>query len=217
MNLLPAGIEATWDGTGGAHTVMLAIPSVYLSRVIEEAWESEPSRVEIVGQFLVRDPVVESVMSRLAFKVRNGSPSGRLYAESSSEFLAHHIIHLYSSLAGPPPRFVGGLDGHRLRTILEYVEATLAKPIPLRQLAQLAGVSARHFERAFRQALGVSPHAYVLQRRITAARHLLLTQPTLSMGHIAAQVGFSSAGHLAFAFRRQTGYSPSVFRRLQSR
>jgi transcriptional regulator GlxA family with amidase domain len=39
----------------------------------------------------------------------------------------------------------------------------------LHRLSELAGVSPRHFERAFRQAVGVAPHAYVLQRRIAAA------------------------------------------------
>jgi AraC family transcriptional regulator len=217
VNLLAAGVHATWDGTGGAHAIVLAIPPAYLSRVIEEAWELEPSGVEIVGQFLVRDPVIETVLTRLGLEVRNGSPSGQLYAVSACDFLANHIIHAYSSLSARPPRFAGGLAGQRLQTVLEYVEATLARPISLRRLAELAGVSARHFERAFRQAVGVAPHAYVLQRRIAAARHLLLTQPALSIREIAAQAGFSSASHLAFAFRRQTGYPPSAFRRLQSR
>lgn len=217
MNLVPAGIHSTWDGTGGAHAFVLAMPPDYLSRVIEEEWDLAPGGVEIEQQFLVRDPVIETVLTSLAFEVRNGSPSGRLYAESASEFLAHHIIHTYSSLSRRPRRFAGGLAGQRLETVLEYIEATLAEPISLHRLAELAAVSARHFERAFRQAVGVPPHAYVLQRRIAAARHLLLSQPDLSMREIAAQVGFSSASHLAFAFRRQTGHSPSAFRRLRSR
>jgi len=92
----------------------------------------------------------------------------------------------------------------------------LAQPISLHRLAELAGVSARHFERAFRQDMGVPPHTYVLQKRVAAARHLLLSQPTLAIQEIAARVGFGSPSHLASAFRRQTGYSPTAFRRLQS-
>lgn len=101
--------------------------------------------------------------------------------------------------------------------VLDYVEASLAQPISLRQLAQVADVSARHLERAFRQALGVPPHTYVLGRRVAAARDLLLTRPALSIEQIAARVGFSSSSHLASVFRRQIGCSPTTFRRLQSR
>lgn len=217
MNLVPADVPATWTGSGGARAVVLAVSPGYLARVIEEGWGRSPGSVEVVGQFLVRDPVIETLLTRLAFEVRNGSPSGQLYAESASEFLAHHILHTYSSLAGPPPKFAGGLAGHRLKTVQEYVEATLAQPISLHRLAELAGVGPRHFERAFRQALGVPPHAYVLQRRIAVARHLLLTELALSVQEIAARTGFSSASHLAFAFRRQTGCSPLEYRRLRSR
>src|SRR4029077_12936829 len=143
----------------------------FLSRVMAEEWGVEPGKVEIVGQFLVRDPVIESVMTRMALEAQSGSPSGQLYAESASEFLARHIIHSYSSLSKPPPRLRGGLSARSLKAVLDYIEESLGQPIALHRLAELAGVSTRHFERAFRQALGVPPHAYVLGRRVTAARH----------------------------------------------
>jgi len=147
--------------------------------VIAEEWGVEPGNVEIVGQFLVRDPVIEGVLTRMALEARNGSRSGQLYAESASGFVARHIIHSYSSLSKPPPR-AGGLAARRLKAVLDYIEENLGQPIALHRLAELAGVSTRHFERAFRQALGVPPHAYVLRKRVTAARHLLLSQPTLA-------------------------------------
>src|SRR4029077_20937760 len=120
------------------------------SRVIVHDWDVEPRNVEIVWRFLVPDPLVEGVLTNLAFEARNGSPSGQLYAESACEFLAHHVIHKYSSLSPRPPRSQGGLAGPRLKVVLEYIHDTLAQPIALRRLAELAPVSPRHFERAFR-------------------------------------------------------------------
>jgi AraC family transcriptional regulator len=101
-----------------------------------------------------------------------------------------------------------------MKVVVDYIEENLAKPITLQELALLARVSTRHFERAFRQSLGVPPHSYVLGKRLTAARELLLSQPTLTIEQIAQQVGFSSPSHLGSAFRRQTGYSPTTFRRM---
>ena len=216
VSLAPANIEGTWDATGTSRVIHLCIPHVFLSRVITEEWGVDPGNVEIVGQFLVRDPVIEAVMNRMALEAQNGSPSGQLYSESASEFLARHIIHSYSSLAKPPPRRAGGLPARRLKVVLDYIEDNLGQPIALHRLAELASVSTRHFERAFRQALGVPPHAYVLGRRVTAARHLLLSQPKLAIGHIAKRLGFSSSSHLASALRRETGYSPTALRRLAS-
>jgi AraC family transcriptional regulator len=124
------------------------------------------------------------------------------------------MIRAYSSLSKPQPRPYGGLAANRINVIVDYIEENLAKPIALHDLALLARVSVRHFERAFRQSLGVPPHTYVLQKRLSAARDLLLSQPTLTIERIAEQVGFSSPSHLASAFRRQTGYSPATFRRM---
>jgi AraC family transcriptional regulator len=217
VSLAPAHVEGTWDATGPSRVIHLGIPDAFLSRVIAEEWGVEPGKVEIVGQFLVRDPVIESVMTRMALEAQSGSPSGQLYAESASEFLARHIIHSYSSLAKPLPRLAGGLSARRLKAVLDCIEENLGQPIALHRLAELAGVSTRHFERAFRQALGVPPHAYLLRRRVTAARHLLLSQPRLSIEHIAKRVGFSSSSHLGSAFRREIGYSPTALRRLSSR
>jgi hypothetical protein len=53
---------------------------------------ADPRSVEIVPQFLVRDSVIEAVVTQLAVEVGNDSPSGLLYAESACEFLAHHLI-----------------------------------------------------------------------------------------------------------------------------
>jgi AraC family transcriptional regulator len=216
-SLIPANQKVTTEASGPLCAAVLFVPHAFLSRVIAEHWEADPRNVEIVRQTAVRDSVVKSVVTNLVLEEQRGSPSGHLYAESACEFLAHHIVHMYSSLAAHPPRRSGGLPAHALNRILDYVEENLAQRIALQQLSALAGVSARHFERAFRQAVGVPPHEYVLQRRIDSAQHLLLSRSKFTVGEIAARVGFSSSSHLAHAFRRNTGYSPTAYRRLQSR
>jgi AraC family transcriptional regulator len=149
----------------------------------------------------------------LAREAAGGSPAGRLYAESGCEFLAHHLIYRYSNQSPTPPRSMGGLSGRRLKLVLEYIEDTLGQPIRLRELAALAGVSARHFERAFRQSTGSSPHAYVMERRLHRARDLLINQPELPIEQITLRLGFSSSSHFSSAFRRQTGLTPTDFRK----
>lgn len=214
LNLTPAGLRGTWDAGGSSHAIVLLLPVAFLSRVITEHWEIDSKQVEVIPQFLVRDPVIEGITTRLAWEAQNGSPSGRIYTEGACEFLAQHIVCSYSSLSTPPPRIAGGLRGGRLKLVVDYIHDNLARPITLWELANLAGVSARHFERAFRQATGTPPHAYVLQQRMASARELLFNQPLLSIEEIAAKTGFSSSSHFSSTFRRQTGFSPSAFRRI---
>ena len=219
MNVIPAHLTSRWEASAmpqGSRTITFFVPEAFLSRVVEQ-YGLDSRKIEIIPQFLAHDPVMESVLTRLAIEAQTGSPSGPLYAESACEFLAHHLIHAYSSRSMPLPRWIGGLSGRHLQAVLDYIEERLAESLTYRQLAQLAGVSPRHFERAFRQAVGVPVHAYVIERRVAVARRLLLDDPTLSVESIAAQVGFTHSSHLALAFRRHTGHSPLAYRRLHSR
>jgi AraC family transcriptional regulator len=212
INLTPPGVEGTWEAGASSRAAVVVIRPEFLSRAIEEFWEADSSKVEIKAQFLIRDPVIEAIILNLAREPARGSPAEQLYVESGCEFLAHHLIYRYSSLSRTPPRSMGGLPSRRLRIILEYIEATLGQPIRLRELAALAGISARHFERAFRQSTGSSPHAYVMDRRLHRARGLLINQLELSIEQIALQLGFSSSSHFSSAFRRQTRLTPTEFR-----
>jgi AraC family transcriptional regulator len=217
INLTPPGVAGTWEARASSCAAVVMIRPEFLSRAVEEHWGADSSKVEIIKQFLIRDLVIEAMTLNLAREAARGSPAGRLYAESGCEFLAHHLIYRYSNLSRPPPRSIGGLSSRRLRLVLEYIEDTLGQPIKLRELATLAGISARHFERAFSQSTGSSPHAYVMERRLHLARDLLINQLELSIEQIAFRLGFSSSSHFSSAFRRRTGFTPTDFRETWSK
>jgi AraC family transcriptional regulator len=216
INLTQAGFDGTWDASGSSRAITLFVPGAFLSRVIAEHWETEPDHVEILPQFLIRDPLIDALATRLAAAAESFAPFGEIYAESACEFLTHHIIHAYSSISAPPVRCSGGLPARRLRDVVEFIHEHLGGAISLHHLAELAEVSVRHFERAFKQAVGEPPHAYVMGKRLSAAQDLLLKQPDLPVSEIAARVGLSSSSHLASAFRGRIGISPTEFRRLHS-
>jgi AraC family transcriptional regulator len=213
INMTPPGVESTWEANGSSRAAVIVIRPQFIARAIEEHWEADPNKMELEKQFLVRDPVIEAVALNLALEAASGSPAGGLYAESACEFLAHHLIYRYSNLTRTPPRFAGGLSSRRLKVVLDYIEDTLGQPIKLRELAALAGISIRHFERAFRQSTGSAPHAYVMERRLQRARGLLINQLLMPIEQIAVQLGFSSSGHFSSAFRRHAGLTPTEFRK----
>src|SRR6266542_3674729 len=213
INLTPPGVEGIWEASASSRAAVVVIRPEFLSRAIEEHWGADSSKIEIIKQFLIRDPVIEAITLNLAREAAGGSPAGRLYVESGCESLAHDLIYRYSSLSPSPPRSMGGLSSRRLRLVLEYIEHTLGQPIKLRELAALAGISAGHFERAFRQSTGSSPHAYVMDKRLHRARDLLFNRPELPIEQIALRLGFSSSSHFSSAFRRQTGLTPTDFRK----
>jgi AraC family transcriptional regulator len=110
------------------------------------------------------------------------------------------------------PRARGGLTARQQRRIAEFIEAHLAEDLPLATLARLAGLSAYHFARAFKQSFGAPPHRYHTGRRIERAKTLLQTS-SRSVTEVALAVGFAETSSFSAAFRKITGRAPSNYRR----
>jgi AraC-like DNA-binding protein len=95
--------------------------------------------------------------------------------------------------------------------VREYIESYLEENFALETLADIAGLSTFHFARASKQSEGVTPHGYLVERRVEGA-HKLLIATNLSLSEIAFASGFSDQSHLARHFRQRVGVSPSMFR-----
>ena len=72
-----------------------------------------------------------------------------------------------------------------------FVEANLERTIHLSDLAARAGLSLYHFARAFKMSAGMTPRAFVEQRRIERARQLI-DQSDHSLADIAVESGFGT-------------------------
>jgi AraC-like DNA-binding protein len=119
--------------------------------------------------------------------------------------LSHHLI----ATARPPLR--GGLPPRPLRRVRDFIELHLEERISLQMLAQIAGLSVHYFARAFKQSEGVTPHDYLLQRRVERAQELL-AETDLPLSEIAIAVGFADQSHCARRFREHVGLTPSRYR-----
>jgi AraC family transcriptional regulator len=114
--------------------------------------------------------------------------------------------------AARTPHLRGGLSPAALRRVQLFVEANLQRTIHLDDLAERAGLSLHHFARAFRTSAGITPRAFVEQRRIARAR-LLIDESRQSLADIAVESGFGTQSRLTTTFRRHTGFTPSAYRR----
>lgn len=87
-----------------------------------------------------------------------------------------------------------------------YIDEHVAGNFGLHDLSQLTGVSPFHLVRTFKKSVGLSPLAYRNQRRINAARHLLLEGE--SIAQVALDLGYADQSHLSRHFQRIVGVSP---------
>jgi AraC family transcriptional regulator len=104
-----------------------------------------------------------------------------------------------------------GLTRTQLQQVLDYIQTHLDRDLSLTELAETLNLSPTYFATAFKQAIEVSPHQYVIQQRVERAK-LMLSKTDLAISDIALQVGFSSQSHLNQQFKRLTGMTPKQVR-----
>jgi AraC family transcriptional regulator len=105
-----------------------------------------------------------------------------------------------------------GLDRRRLTRVKEYVAANLEGDLTIAQLAKVASLSRFHFARAFKAAVGLTPHQYVSTCRLERAKELL-ARGEHSLLEIALTLNFSSQANFTRAFHQRTGVTPGQYRR----
>jgi AraC-like DNA-binding protein len=100
-------------------------------------------------------------------------------------------------------------DRSRIDIARQYMEANYHRNLSLKELAGLSSLSASHFLRIFRDTVGLTPHAYLTQRRIEIATTLLRYGTPLV--EIANLVGFTDQSHFTKKFKRMLGVTPGQY------
>jgi AraC-like DNA-binding protein len=136
-----------------------------------------------------------------------GMPVTQLYFDTLRQAMVDRIVLRHASR--PIRRgLTETLVAAKARRVIDYIESNLACDLHLVELCTVAGISRSHFARAFRNTIGMAPHSFVLQRRLTRAVELM-TSRALSVREVAAQCGFADQAHLTRAFKAQFGHPPS--------
>jgi AraC-like DNA-binding protein len=106
----------------------------------------------------------------------------------------------------------GGLARWQVNRVRVFIEEHLTERIRVSDLSTLAKSSPSYFSSAFKRTFGVSPHAYVIRRRVGQAAELMLNS-NAPLSEIAINCGFADQAHFSRQFRRTMGRTPSAWRR----
>ncbi|GAB3451713.1 helix-turn-helix domain-containing protein [Actinophytocola sediminis] len=172
--------------------------------------------VEFAGFTNRPDPLVHQLALALRAEAATRGVAGQLFVDGVATTLALHLLRRYSSVAPHRPARPPTLTGGRLRRVLAHIGDDLGGDLRLTRLAGVAGLAPHQFGRAFKQATGMTPHQYVLQRRVERAAELL-ARSAVPIAEVADTVGMSSQSHLTSVFRRVVGDTPHAYRRAARR
>lgn len=170
--------------------------------------------MEVAGRTLAQAPSFKAPM------VRDASASSALLQahralEAGEEGLAtdQALLATYATIlvrhAQVAPAAMGRDPGPVAR-VSELIAERYADKLSLAELAAEAGLSRFHLLRAFRRSTGLTPHDYLVNRRIEIAKGRLRAGD--SAASVALGTGFADQAHFTRAFRRCVGVAPGAYR-----
>jgi AraC family transcriptional regulator len=210
IHIIPANTPSAWDVRGRDTFLTLSVSPSLMNRVAEELGH-DPGGIEIRNRFQIRDTQLENIGWALKEEMECGYPCGQLYFDSLAMAVASRLIRYHSAKSVDVKWPNKRLSDRRLRQVFAYIEDNLAENIALVDLAAVVGLSVSHFNVLFREAVGLSPHQYLIRRRVERAKDLL-SEGKLSISQIATESGFAHQSHLARHMRRMLGVAPKALR-----
>ena len=213
--VLPAGtdIEYAARQLSDCRTLAIELDSAFILRASEFA---HLDAVDIVETWNYQDPLSWQIARAMFAECVQGAPQGTLYSETAATLLAIHIVRTLSTLTRPLDLARrGGLPPVLLKRSCDYMMSRLSDNLSLQEVAATAGLSSGHFAVAFKKTLGLAPHAWLRRQRIARAK-LLLRDFESDLTSIAVAVGYTNQSALGVAFKRETGLTPTQWRRMHS-
>jgi AraC family transcriptional regulator len=216
----PRAVLLTGPGQGIRSIQLDSVDSIRLyldQELFAECFEalhrrSCASAIVLTEPKFLRDSKVAALMSVLADASYHDELFLPVFVESISLAITARLLTLDNSSSDALELSSNeGLVRWRLKRVTEYIEAHIDTPISLADLSSVAGLSRMHFASQFKKATGLSPHSYILSRKIDRSKALLIN-PALRVADVAQLVGFRTQGHFTTVFKKLVGDSPVQWR-----
>lgn len=105
-----------------------------------------------------------------------------------------------------------GFEGARRKRVFDHIESNINRQITLAELSDVAGLSQFHFARQFKQKLGMTPLAYLANKRVEMAKTAMRSKG-VTLAQVALDCGFASQSHFTTCFKSVTGITPGAYRK----
>jgi AraC family transcriptional regulator len=210
--IIPAGTVSEWRCADGEAYEMLHI---YLQpgflRQAAESNDIDTTRIAIELEFGVCDAHIRHIGMSLLQELESTSWAGKAYANLLATALAVHLLRKHAVEDPFTQSYNGGMPKYKLRRAVDYISDKLGEELRVAEIAEEVNMSPYHFTRLFKQATGLAPHQYIMQKRIEMAKKFLV-ETELAIAQIALEIGFQSQSRFTTLFRQITGTTPRVYR-----
>lgn len=133
----------------------------------------DTNQIDLVNHFGKQDLNLQHIALLFLAELRSGSVMGRLYVESLTQVLVVHLLRHYAKSAHIITSENRSLTRTQLQQAIDYIHTYLNRDLSLTELASIVNISPTYFASLFKQAMGISPHQYVIQQRVERAKVML--------------------------------------------
>jgi AraC family transcriptional regulator len=170
-----------------------------------------PTKGLMLSAWGSQDKVLFGLANALLDRVDRADERSALFVDHVALAFHAHIIETYGNAAVPVGSSSGKLSPWQLRRAIDFMATHLDDDPTIAELAQECGLSSGYFARAFRRTTGITPHQWLVRKRVERARTLLLGS-ALGLADIAVMCGFVDQSHFSRVFARFEGDSPGRWR-----
>jgi AraC-like DNA-binding protein len=172
----------------------------------DEALRIHRAVLALTGPILKLQPRTIEHLADCSLRLIDGAETpGRASAIAYEAAMA-----LYDDVFGSHPIF--SEEYRTMQHVIGHIVSNLEHPLPVEELAKVAGLSRAHFSRIFAASEGVPPAEFVLQKRLERAIKLLTKTDGMPVKEVAIRSGFRDANYFSKVFRRTYGTNPTEFR-----
>lgn len=210
ISLTPAGHTVSRRWNAPSDVLLITVDRSLVDQAAADLG-AEPARLSLVPRLAAPDGDLHRLGHLLLSHAAHSGRGARLMIDALARALALHLVQRHSTLGALSDATPRRLPPRRIRRVTDYMRANLERPVTVTELAAVAGLSCSHLTRAFRDALGATPYAHLIDLRLAKACELLADRER-SITQIAFACGFDQSQHFAATFRRRLGTSPSEWR-----
>lgn len=183
-------------------------------------WCHFESSIGIQNLFdLIKFPLVKEAtdtfyINKLFKEMMHSWHSNHIGMPLKANALLMEIIYYYLSLLSVEEIDVKNAEvSSAMNEVLDYIDKNLNNNTTVNTLASIAGLNSNYFIEIFKKYFNITPIQYILNKKEEAAKKMLMCTE-MSIKEIGDHLGFSNQNYFSEFFKKRTGYSPVIFRKM---
>ena len=214
ISLVSLALDPTAHPDDRSDCVNFLIPRATFDQLADDHGADRIVQLAVKPGVAANDPIVLHLGKCLIPAIERHHDASDQVVDRVTTALNIHFAGAYGGMHFPRRLVSGGLAPWQLRLARDTVNANLEGELSLERIARECKLSVNYFARAFTRSTGISPHRWLMQRRVDAAKYLMLTTDS-SLVEISLRSGFSDQSHFTRVFAEATGETPGRWRQIQ--